>query len=86
MISRGDNPRRQIFKLQLPLFSTAENPPMLVYNKVRSIEGEIDITDEIRQLFPPGEAKIFAEGVFDRSTGNISLEGTIWPDPNAFPW
>lgn len=84
MISRGDSPDIHVFKIQLPLSSNAECPPCLVYNHDRSIMGEVSITKEIRDLFPPGVVKIFAEGTF--IDGMIDLKGTLWPDPEAFDW
>ncbi len=72
------------YKIQLPL-STNTTPMALVYNRDRSRMGEIPITKEVRDLFPPGVFKIFIEGNFHPVKGELDVK-VIHPDPNAFDW
>lgn len=40
----------EIFKIQIPIQSSMENAPALVYNEDRSTEIMIAVTDEIRKV------------------------------------
>ncbi|KKN65442.1 hypothetical protein LCGC14_0481620 [marine sediment metagenome] len=73
------------YKIQLPLETNAPIPMALVYNRDRNRMGEIPITKEIRDLFPPGVVKIFIEGSFNPKDGTLDVK-VIHPDPNAFDW
>lgn len=53
-----DGAMPDIFKLQRPLFTTEEEPKILVYNQSRSWEGQIPITPELLALFGD-QAKIY---------------------------
>ena len=62
-----------IFKIQRPLETNDPVEHVLIYNKDRSCEGFISMTDEIRKLFPeePIEGvglphKIFVRGVINK--------------------
>ncbi len=54
----------EIFKVQRPLVSNEENPPIMIYNEDRSIMGHIPATQDVLDLFPPDEFKIFIKGSF----------------------
>ncbi len=73
-----------IFKIQLPITSSEEYPPALVYTRGKAIVGEVIIDEDLKKLFPPGVNKVFAEGTY--IDGMVSLCGTLWPDPDAFDW
>ena len=73
------------YKVQIPLSTNAEVPMALVYNRDRSRMGEIPVTEEVRSLFPPDVYKIFIEGNFDPSRGELDVR-VIHPDPNTFDW
>ena len=42
--------KHEIFKIQVPLHSSEENPPLLVYNRNRSIYFQLDMTEELERL------------------------------------
>lgn len=55
---------QEVFKIQVPLFSSEENPQLLVYNRSRSIYFQLDMTDDLKGLI--GEkAKIYVLGYID---------------------
>lgn len=56
--------KQEVFKIQVPLHSSEENPPLLVYNRSRSIYFQLDMTDELRKL-TAGKAKIYVLGYID---------------------
>ncbi len=80
--------KARIFKIQLPLFTNADEAKALVYNERRSVMGEIPITPELKQLFPKEAIeglgtpeKIFVRGLFDPDTGEISVaEIVAWEE------
>lgn len=56
--------KQEVFKIQVPLFSSEENPQLLVYNRSRSIYFQLDMTDDLKGLI--GEkAKIYVLGYID---------------------
>lgn len=56
--------KQEVFKIQVPLHSSEENPPLLVYNRSRSVYFQLDMTDELRAL-TTGKAKIYVLGYID---------------------
>lgn len=62
--------KQEVFKIQVPLHSSEENPPLLVYNRSRSIYFQLDMTDELRALLralTAGKAKIYVIGYIDEN-------------------
>jgi hypothetical protein len=53
----------QIFKIQLAISSSLNDPPALVYNKDRSISKHVPEA-EVIDLFNTNEYKIFARGEY----------------------
>lgn len=53
--------KQEVFKIQVPLHSSEENPPLLVYNRSRSIYFQLGVTDELRALIA-GKAKVYVLG------------------------
>jgi len=68
----------EIFKVQRALSSNEESPPVLVYNEDRSIMGEVPATQDIIDLFPPDEYKIFIKGSF--SDGQVYADTIYMAD------
>lgn len=58
--------KQEVFKIQVPLHSSEENPPLLVYNRSRSIYFQLGMTDELRAL-TVGKAKIYVLGYIDKN-------------------
>lgn len=58
--------KQEVFKIQVPLHSSEENPPLLVYNRSRSVYFQLDMTDELKAL-TAGKAKIYVLGYIDRN-------------------
>lgn len=56
--------KHEIFKIQVPLHSSEENPPLLVYNRNRSIYFQLDMTDELERL-TVGKDKVYVVGYID---------------------
>ena len=86
--------KKQMFKIQRPIFTNDPSPTVLIYNKDRSIEDQLPMTEEVLKLFPPIDSqgprwtgyKVFCEGIYNEDTGNIDLCGALHPDPDAFDW
>lgn len=57
---------QEIFKIRVPLHSSGENPPLLVYNHSRSIYFQLDMTDGLKDLIA-GKAKIYVLGYIDHN-------------------
>lgn len=58
--------KQEVFKIQVPLHSSEENPPLLVYNRSRSIYFQLGMTDELRAL-TAGKAKVYVLGYIDEN-------------------
>ena len=58
--------KQEVFKIQVPLHSSEENPPLLVYNRSRSIYFQLSVTEELRAL-TAGKAKIYVLGYIDEN-------------------
>lgn len=63
----------ETFKIQRSIATNAPAPMVLVYNKRRSIIGEIPLTDEMLELFGD-EYKIYVRADFNEVTGNIEID------------
>lgn len=80
--------KTEIFKLQRSLETNAPTDQVLIYNEDRSIVGELDLTEDIFQLFPkePIEGiglphKIFVRGMVNEQTKEIDIsEVAGWQD------
>lgn len=53
--------KQEVFKIQVPLHSSEENPQLLVYNRSRSIYFQLDMTDSLKNL-TAGKTKIYVLG------------------------
>ena len=56
----------EIFKIQVPLHSSMENPPLLVYNHSRSVYFQMDMNPQIEKLVG-SKAKIYVAGYIDEN-------------------
>jgi hypothetical protein len=65
--------KSEIWKVQRAITSSEEQPPILIYNKDRSKQGEIPATPEILDLFDDDEYKIFIQGTIG-DDGQIEFE------------
>jgi hypothetical protein len=63
----------EIWKVQRAITSSEEQPPILIYNKDRSKQGEIPATSGILKLFNDDEYKIFIQGTIGND-GQIEFE------------
>lgn len=54
-------PKTEIYKFQKPLSSSEENPGVLVYNKSRSREGILPMTEELQKCFDAMGPKFYAK-------------------------
>lgn len=68
-----------IIKLQLPLMSTHDEPLALIYNKDRSVEEMLPVTDDVRKLMK-GRYKAFfhAEIVNDKIVIDKEAKWQSW--------
>lgn len=57
--------KQEVFKIQVPLHSTEENPPLLVYNRSRSIYFQMGMTPEVEKL-TAGKTKVYVLGYIDK--------------------
>ena len=67
---------KHIFKVQIPLVSSHECPPALIYNEDRSILDEVPITSKLRALFPEDVFKIYVHGTID-DAGVVDLNEVV---------
>ena len=80
--------RPEIFKLQRSLIASDGVEKVLIYNRPRSIMGELPITESLRNLFPsePIEGiglphKIFVRGRFNPDSTTIDIDQVAdWQD------
>lgn len=56
--------KQEVFKVQVPLHSSEPNPPVLVYNRSRSIYFTLGMTEQIKQLCG-NKYKIYVLGYID---------------------
>lgn len=56
--------KQEVFKIQVPLHSSEEKPPLLVYNRSRSIYFQMDMTSALEKLIA-GQPKIYVSGYID---------------------
>ena len=54
----------EVFKIQVPLQSSEENPPLLIYNRSRSIFFQMNITEGLQELIGD-DSKIYVLGYID---------------------
>lgn len=54
----------EVFKIQVPLHSSKENPPLLIYNRNRSIFFQMGITEGLQELIGD-DSKIYVLGYID---------------------
>lgn len=57
--------KQEVFKIQVPLHSTEENPLLLVYNRSRSIYFQMGMTPEVEKL-TAGKTKVYVLGYIDK--------------------
>lgn len=58
--------KQEIFKIQVPLHSSEENPPLLVYNRNRSVFFQMDMTPTLKSLIA-GRYKVYVLGYIDEN-------------------
>ena len=51
--------KKEIFKIQLPLASNVRNPKALIYNKTRTKQGDVPVTDALKILMDDSCKKYF---------------------------
>ena len=54
----------EVFKIQVPLHSSEENTPLLIYNRSRSIFFQMNITEGLQELIGD-DSKIYVLGYID---------------------
>lgn len=63
---------KEIFKIQIPLEANVDNPPLLVYNKDRSVFVHMNPTDEIIRVMK-GRPKAFFRCEFNRENQTLFI-------------
>ena len=66
----------QTWKIQRSLYTNADVDQVLIYNKDRSVEGQMPLTENVLRLFPEGSHKIFVRGVMNKN-GSIDIRAVI---------
>lgn len=64
----------KIYKVQVPLMSSEDSPPALVYDKKRKKSIFMPVTKDLVK-FMNGEPKKFVYGFVNRTTNNFQIEG-----------
>lgn len=63
---------REIFKVQVPLESNDPNPPALAYNRTRSIQSFIPMSEELRIVMDGAPKKFFYA---EKVGGTLAIDG-----------
>lgn len=71
------HPKKEVFKIQRPIINHKPSQVILIYNKRKSVYGEITITQEIAKLMGT-EMKIYVKGYVD-SQGIFQIEEKVTP-------
>lgn len=58
--------KKEIFKLQRSIITSAPHPQMLAYNESRDILGEFPLSKELKKMFG-GKLKIYVEAFVDKA-------------------
>lgn len=65
--------KMEIFKIQMPLSSNDTNPPALIYNEDRSIQGHIEITPELKEAMDSRPKAFFYGERFTNDNGELAM-------------
>lgn len=75
---RQEASRLQVYKVQLPIVSTEDNPPALVYNRTRSVRFVVLVTARLLDRMA-GEPKAFFYGTV-RGTQLTIVKPAPWQE------